>query len=138
MAYYNPNYNYDYTSDVTSKYNEAVMQIQRLHNAWQNCNYYARTGNFQSWRWELDIIWRELIADVKKIDESKVKKMLDMFPEYKATNIEGLNDALKSEITGCSKIQLYDAIDKRHIFLKQLQDIAGKGSVFEEQDADGM
>ena len=101
-----------------SKYNEAMFQIQRLHDSWMKCNSFARVGKFNDWQWELDIIWRELCSDVAKCDDSK--STLDE------------NDRLKRDISNAKpdRTNWYNALDARHQFLKKLQNEVGKGGVY--------
>ena len=106
-----------------SKYNEAMLQIQRLHGSWTRCNMYARSGNLSGWKWELDIVWRELRPDVKKM------------PKPEETTQENIKhkQAIASATT---RTEMYDALNDRHEFLKILQDTVGKGGVWEDAYAD--
>lgn len=114
----------------TSKYNEAMLQIQRLHDSWIKCNAYARSGKLQLWKWELDIIWRELSTDVRKVDSNDEKEILEIFESYKAENIRQLNDRFKILSRIKKGKDFYSLLDDRHQFLKHLQDCVGKGGVW--------
>jgi hypothetical protein len=126
---------YDLTQ---SKYNEAMLQIQRLHFAWVNSNNYARNGEFQKWRWELDVIWRELFSDIKKLHKDKTEKILERFSELGAVDVYDLNERIKIKIDNTKGKEFYSWLDKRHLFLKELQDMVGKGSVFQDASDEGM
>lgn len=125
-------------SQIQSKYNEAMLQIQRLHESWTKCNNFARSGQFQAWRWELDIIWRELESDIKKLSNKKKEQLLKLFQSYDTKDIKGLNQTLKTNITESKRYKIYEKIDERHIFLKELQDAVGKGAIFQDNSEDGM
>ena len=111
-------------SQEVSRYNEASFQIYRLHECWVKSNNNARIGNFDAWRWELDIIWRELIADVRKRlpnQEDVVKR----------------NDEIKAIIKKAkTKEDIYEALNTRHEFLKWVQDEVGKGGSYEQYGSD--
>ena len=105
--------------DESSKYNEASMQIMRLHNLWVKIEENVNKGNLKEWQNLLDSIWRELRADVnhlkepeKTIKENKLLK-LRVLVAYSKTRTEWNN-----------------ALNGRHEFLKQLQDKVGKGGIF--------
>ena len=53
-------------SDMVSEYNEAKLQIYRLHLEWIDCNKLSQKGNFDQWNWHLDTIWRELSPKARK------------------------------------------------------------------------
>jgi len=96
---------------LMSDFNEAGFQILRLHESWQNTNTKSSRGDLDNWKWTLDSIWRELAADFT--DDKKVH-----------LKIKVLNHKIGIAKT---KDQLYWSLDKKHIFLKELQEAAGKG-----------
>lgn len=108
-----------------SRYNEAGLQIMRLHEMWASCENYSTKGRLILWKWELDSIWRELIADVdKNPDKDKIKKK---------------NSLLKEKISKArSRSELYFYLNQRHEFLKIIQDKAGKGGAYHNLDEDGL
>lgn len=113
--------------DRTSKYNEAGLQIQRLHNLWLKIGEVTRQGNADliSWKYLLDDVWRELIADVlNQADKDNIIKQ---------------NELLK-KLIALSKTPevLYYSLDKRHQFLKFLQDRVGKGGSYQDDSAEDM
>jgi len=113
--------------DRTSKYNEAGLQIQRLHNLWLKINEVTRQGNADliSWKYLLDDVWRELIADVQNQSNKK-----DIIKE---------NNLLKKLISLSSSNQtMYSALDRRHQFLKVLQDKVGKGGAYQDDSSESM
>lgn len=101
-----------------SKFNEANLQIMRLHEYWQLAESRATAGNLYGWRWVLDSIWRELYPDVLRMKNSK---------ELIRENSKWVKFCLHVKSSG----QLYAILDKRHQFLKKIQDDAGKGGSYE-------
>ncbi len=113
--------------DRTSKYNEAGLQIQRLHNLWLKIGEVTRHGkaDLKSWQYLLDDVWRELIADVD--NQSEREKIIRK------------NELLKKLISvSKTNEQLYNSLDKRHQFLKVLQDKVGKGGAYQDDSTEDM
>ncbi|KKM18941.1 hypothetical protein LCGC14_1660630 [marine sediment metagenome] len=111
--------------DQISRYNEAGMQIIRLHELWLKAEVYANRGLLVKWKFILDSVWRELYSDVQRKDNSE-KVIND-------------NNKLKKEISECKKMSsLYVALDKRHEFLKEVQDSVGKGAMYKDVDDDAF
>ncbi len=108
-----------------SRYNEAGMQIMRLHELWLKAELYANRGLLIKWKFILDSIWRELYSDIKRQTNSK-----DIIKD---------NDKLKKTISECKTIPgMYIALDKRHQFLKEMQDSVGKGGSYMDEDSDAF
>jgi len=98
-----------------SEYNEASFQILRLHNLWESCNKLSSAGKLLGWNWALDCIWRELSPDAARIDEKFY------FGEMEKINKKIMIDRNFSR-------RLYPILIEKEIFLRNLQDTAGKGS----------
>ena len=111
----------------TSSYNDAGLQIQRLHNKWVKADYYAEKGKLSKWKFVLDRIWGELFSDVMKETRAYNDKkwLLDLNFKYK-----------KKVIDATSQDDLYKALDQRYLFLRWLQDYVGKGSVYKNVNTD--
>ncbi|KKK70569.1 hypothetical protein LCGC14_2922680 [marine sediment metagenome] len=108
-----------------SRYNEAGMQIIRLHELWLKAELYANRGLLIKWKFILDSIWRELKADIIRQDNSK--------------NIISNNNEFKKTISECKTISsFYVALDERHQFLKEMQDTVGKGAMYKDIDDDAF
>lgn len=108
-----------------SRYNEAGMQIMRLHELWLKAELYANRGLLIKWKFILDSVWRELYPDVKRKDDTQ--KFIDE------------NNKLKKSISKCKKLpEMYTALDERHQFLKFLQDSVGKGAMYKDVDDDAF
>ncbi len=117
----------DYKDKERSKYNEANLNIQRLHNCWLKCAFFRSNAHYDKWKWELDTIWSELCQDVKE----------ERLHDYE--KVEKENKKLRGDIGKADdRKNLYDAINERHIFLRRLQDRVGKGGTYEDQSSEAM
>lgn len=117
----------EYLEEVkeTSIYNEASLQIMRLHELWQKAEYYASKGNLEKWRFTLDAVERELHSDVLRADDSKKTQI-----KY---------EKILRKITGSKKRNVkYFWIQCLHKFLKQIQDSSGKGGSYGQADTEAM
>lgn len=97
---------------LLSEFNEAVTQIVRLGNIWQNCHNYSRKGDLNSYKWELDRAWIELGPDAREMDS-----------DYYVKGIEKINKAIEK----ATNKTLYILLQKKESFLRDLQEAAGKG-----------
>ncbi len=110
-----------------SKYNEANLNIQRLHNCWLRCTVFRSNARYDKWKWELDTVWTELCQDVKE----------ERLADY--DKVEKENTKLRNKIGSTkNRNELYDAINERHIFLRRLQDRVGKGGTYEDESGEAM
>lgn len=110
------------TSKEVSLYNEAGMQIMRLHNYWVRADRYANGGDLKQWKFILDTIWRELYSDVLRSPNSD---------GYLKTDKK-----LKKKLAECkNRNLLYHLLDERHRFLKEIQDSSGKGGIYGDKDS---
>ncbi|KKN59029.1 hypothetical protein LCGC14_0545840 [marine sediment metagenome] len=108
-----------------SRYNEAGMQIMRLHELWLKAELYANRGLLIKWKFILDSVWRELYSDVKRKEDVESKEFIKE------------NNKLKKSISECKTLSsMYIALDERHQFLKSLQDSVGKGAMYMDADDD--
>lgn len=113
-----------------SVYNEGVMQIHRLNNSWVKCNYYATHGLFDKWKWELDVIFRELASDIFRL--GKDKTIEDFETNKMVEKINNLNDQIKGDV---SRVDLYKVLNEKDIYLRLLQFKSGKGGRYEDEDS---
>lgn len=116
---------YKFNTSV-SKFNDAVFQIGRLNNSWIKCDSYSKAGKLSMYKWELDVIWRELSADARKHkDWDKIKNI-----KSKLNNkIANFKD---------DKNKLYYYLTLKEEFLRWVQNSVGKGSKYTDEDEDGM
>ena len=113
--------------DESSKYNEAAMQIMRLHNLWVKIEEHVNKGNLKEWQYLLDSVWRELRADIDHI-----KKGEELTRENKILKLRVLVSSSKT------MTEYYSALNERHEFLKRLQDKSGKGGIYEDETEKGF
>ncbi len=113
--------------DESSKYNEAAMQIMRLHNLWVKIEEHINKGNLKEWQYLLDSVWRELRADIDHITTGK-----ELTKENKLLKLRVLVTSNKT------KTEYYKALNERHEFLKRLQDKSGKGGIYEDESEKGF
>lgn len=113
--------------DESSKYNEAALQIMRLHNLWVKIEENVNKGNLIEWQYLLNSVWRELRADVNHLSEKNEKIRVN---RYLALKI--LVAASKT------RSKWHEALNERHEFLKQLQDDVGKGGIYEDETEKGF
>ena len=97
-----------------SVYNEAQLQILRLNNIWVECHECVKRGDLISYKWKLDRAWIELSADAKTLNEKSYFAAMKKINDY-------ISKANNEEV-------LYNLLQKKEIFLKNLQEDAGKGS----------
>jgi len=109
----------------TSIYNEASLQIIRLHELWQKVENYAGKGNLEKWKFTLDAIERELHADILRADDSK--KLCEKYEKI----LRKISQAKKRDIK-------YYWIQYLHKFLKEIQDLSGKGGSYGQADTEAM
>ena len=108
----------------TSMYNEAQLQIARLHELWLRSEHAANKGDPKTWLWLQDSIWRELRADIERMaDASKIIELDNQLKSLALKNIKHYN-------------KLYYILSQRHERLKIIQDKAGKGSKYVRADED--
>lgn len=122
-----PNYN-----PTTSAFNEGMFQIQRLHNLWSQVNYHSKHGDFKNWRWTLDIIWRELSRDAiritdKKFNPTEFDQLQDSNPWFKQWGT-----LTKAAANAKEREDIYLRLNDMEIFLRSLQDKAGKGGKYKD------
>jgi len=113
---------------LVSTYNQAFAQLGRLDRAWSACNLLSSNGELIRWKWQLDIIWRELIADANILDDSTNKEE----EKYK-NKIKKINSKIAIAKT---KIELYNVLCAKEELLRILEDDSGKGSKRSAEDED--
>ena len=126
----------DFNDESKSVFNEGMLQIQRLHNSWTRCNHYSSKGLFNNWRWELDIIWRELSYDTFKLNKSKELNDWEDIESVKA--MESLDVKIQTVFIKKDNSKIYNLLNRKEVFLRILQHKAGKGSKYESEDERSM
>lgn len=104
----------------TSDYNEASLQIMRLHNLWEATTPAIKTGDYRRWKYILDIVWAELYADVVYMQEKVLHNK-----SYEKKHLLILK---KVASHWNNRTLLYHSLFELHNFLKTIQDDANKGT----------
>lgn len=113
-------------SKQTSKYNDAMLSISRLNDSWNLCKQFISMGNYTKWKFELDKVWLELFPDVLKQKQEKDKVIFR-------------NKELRKKVAlSKNKNELYFNLLERHEFLRELQDMSGKGGVYIDENDEGF
>lgn len=120
--------NYSEEIKQISKYNDANLSISRLNESWNLCKSFIRRGKFNSWQTELDNIWMELFPDVMRHEKSK---------ELVERNQRLMRILAKCKLTK-QKNNIFFALMKRHCFLREVQDKAGKAGVYVDANEEGF
>jgi hypothetical protein len=113
---------------LISEFNEAKFQIFRLHNIWLDCKTLRRNGDLNSWRWALEDAEAELFGDAEfmgKQDEKAYVKKLKSINKLIAKTAQLKNPRM-----------FFLALKEKELFLRHIQDIAGKGSRRRSEDSD--
>ena len=119
----------DERKELTSDFNEAKNQIDRLDGLWRDCNRLSCSGNLVQWKWKLDTVWRELSSDAKQKD--KLNEKNNFFEQLKELNQKIADQKSNPGL-------LYDALQAKEIFLRGLQDEVGKGGKRSSDDEDDL
>ena len=107
-------------SENLSEFNDAIAQLQRIGNLWEQCHYFRRRANLQQWNVLLDSVWLELIQDCDDDDEKNIS----------GVNKEYLKNKLKRDI-------IYQILIKKESILRKIQNDQGKGGK-KKKDDDGL
>lgn len=122
--------------DLKSVYNEGYLQIQRLNYSWIRCNRFSVNGQFKEWRWELDVILRELANDMFLLKKAQSVKDFDKLEEIKY--FYELNNGYASAMKLGDRDGAYKSLHMMEIVLRITQHQAGKGSKYVDQFEDGI
>lgn len=107
-----------------SKYNEANLNIQRLHFAWSNCHFHRSKGKYKEWMIELTKVWSELVQDINvERSDTPVKIKVEYY-----NHLKECAKALKTDNDGIKFVK----IAQLHDFLRSIQDKVGKGGVYDD------
>jgi len=113
-----------------SEYNQAGLQILRLHNAWTSCSLHRKQGNLTAYKWDLEDIQMELYADIKRMDENK-KNKYNFEKQIEEINFKILFYELKKNL-----FRYYTSLLKKEALLRYIMEKAGKGSKMKYADED--
>lgn len=100
---------------IQSTFNEAQNQMYRLHNTYINCNTYSTKGDLWKWHWELEVLRRELWADIVELN-----------CESERIQLKALNRLIQKYKDDSKKL-IY-LLGKKEEVLRVIQDSVGKGA----------
>lgn len=123
-----------------SDFNEAKLQIFRLHQLWSDCNQLSQTGQLTRWKWKLDSAWRELSTDARQRDGYNsytewIKEGIKDKGSYLSINSQ-INQLI-AESQG-EPTALYNALQQKEVFLRCLQEDVGKGAKRSSDEDDDL
>lgn len=144
----------------TSKINAAVDQIYRFGDIWRNAYRHRLAKDYHSWNLDLDTAFSELAGDLKqkyanekteKDDKgNKFSKLDAVYAEIHKYNTQivkleplisgsiqkGFNKVSKEDI---QKVSLqYIWLNKKEVFIRELQNEMGKGTLWDSGDEDDI
>jgi hypothetical protein len=126
-----------------SKYNSGVAKEIRRNDLWKETNLHSRNGLFIKWNEDLDCIWSELCADIKKEEFEKKKEEFEKF-DKKIKEIGKIQDNVNKGFNEADKNFLdkrdnhYKELREKEIFLRRLENSLGKGTAYEDDDEDSF
>lgn len=127
----------DYSTDekLISEFNEAKLQIYRIHNILTELRNLREKGGLMKVRWVLDSFALELWQDAKRLDgekETPNKENKEGFI-FKLKNCDkNINSAIKNK----NNELLYMSLVEKEILLREIQNAAGKGAKYSPADSD--
>ena len=123
------------TLPKTSLMNDAMLQIQRLHNIWNDARSKRESGKLLECRWILDSAEIELSDDIEKIDESITDGKQTI-----SKKLGEINDKLKKKdnLKRENGVNFYNILLDKEKLLRNVQNRVGKGSKFKDTEEDDM
>jgi len=135
---------YGENQEVVSRYNEASLNILRLHNCWQKIALYRQNYQFYKWKIELDSVWSEIYQDVMRKpngdeylnDQKLLLKQIQEACNYEVPVKDPFALNKLSKLEKIKKERLYIALSNYHLWLRKTQDDVGKGSSYRDASYD--
>lgn len=138
------------TTNKLSFANSAYAQIYRFDDIKKRAQRFALNSNNFQWNIELDNMWRELAPDLPQKFGKDTEKIKNIYKDISELNRQIL--LTQPLITGSAgngfnrlskernlQISLqYQLLNKKEIFLGELQNELGKGTKWADEDSDGM
>lgn len=126
---------FDTTKVDTSKYNEGLLQIQRLHNIWVRCQTLSVEDKLMAWHFELQGVWRELSRDAEKLKDQHTKA-INIFDKYIQSCFGYTKGIADKEFTITDRIKLRRLLTEKEIYLRKIQDLCGKGGSYKDDSSE--
>lgn len=124
-----------------SKYNSAIAKLIIVNNLWNRVHTASLAGNYRFWNLILDKIFTELCSDLQE-GSDREKKVKEQFIEFAKKlsetgamythSVVGFSNQDKEGAQRASK-QYLILIDKE-IWLKRIQNMLGKGTVWQDDE----
>ena len=129
-----------------SRINSGMLQVFRLDFLWKEANKYATAGLYGKWNDVLDRVWCELAGDVKnkkKKGEEDKKDTFQIFTDLTKDYADTIKSNSKKRGFGgfeendlINMVKQKNALIKKEIFLRKLQNKQGKGTAYENLEDD--
>ena len=132
------------------KFSSGLNIILRIDILWKDTHKHSRNGEYSKWNGDLDRIWLELARDLNKKEESNTEEEAKSDFAKKEKQFNDINDELKKFMpfiddglrgfqkpTGeqaDNRINQYDILMKKQMFLARLENELGKGTSYEDED----
>ena len=114
-------------SSRKSKINSAGFELARMDALWTKCHLYREHGNLAKYNDILDSLWTEIGSGLNP-DNKKDNKYIQQMSDF---NTKIIRNRKNRNI-------LNQYLMKKHIFLKRLQDLQGKGTAYQDEDEDAI
>lgn len=132
----------DYEQEKTSEFNEALLQIQRLHYLWMRLATARESGHLKMCEQILISVQTELQDDANRLDSHKktgfIKKLdelnKNMINAHKFKEIEEEDDDERKNRKKLQMQGLFNSIVKKELLLRELQNASGKGSKYQPKE----
>ena len=127
-------YGDDKTVD-TSKYNEGLLQIQRLHEIYLRCQTLSVKDELTGWNFELQGVWRELSRDANKLDIVH-KLKIQLFDKHILSCFGYIKGIAENEFSITDRKKLRHLLMEKEIYLREIQDMCGKGGSYKDESSE--
>jgi len=133
---------------TTSKINSGMLIVLRLNELWKDAHRHSRAGQYSKWNDDLDRIWCELGGDEKEIEvgDKKYKDSSDYMYNKLTLDFANVCTDVKAptgfqthdDTSKLSFVKQKQALIKKEIFLRRLQNKQGKGTAYHDSAEDYM
>lgn len=121
-----------------SQFNDAVTQIGRLDRIWGECRSYRERGFLIKWKFRLDSAAIELSYDITKCDTEKNKDYRGQVDKLDTQILETERGIIISKYKADGFKALYELLVRKEILLREVQEVAGKGGKYVDEDEDAF
>jgi len=104
-----------------SKFDSGWFKVLKLNESWGKCRLYWRKGDYNSLKWELDLVWFELYVDAKEEQKEKWQALCNDYTE---------SLSIKHPIK--RKHQIFVIIKEMWFFLEEVESMQGLGKRYHD------